>query len=525
MKGNGRALARNILIVCAIVVAALAVRGMAGSMKKTFHIDEGYSAALTNGEWVPGTDTAEHDKWIRSDDLFSVSFVDHLAAEGKADFARITEATGLDIHPPLYYWLFSVARRTFGVDRFAFAGYALNMILFALSCLIFTLVARRIWRDWPTVFFALIIFAFSSTAISLTIFIRMYELLQLLCLAFFALAVFVVSPSEGKNAKPVALACAFAGLFAVSFLGLMTQYYFLFFIAPVAACAFVFLVLKKRFSSILWSVLAVGAGLYLAYRLFPEMKEHLTVSYRAAQSFENLAKTGNAQKAANLWAYLKILSANLVPAIAIAAVAILAIVERVRKVAVPGRHERSPVELAAFIMALSAFVVTFMIVSISAPYQTARYIGSFFPVYALAFVGFVRLVLTPRAARIMLGASAILVFAHGIIPSNICEFHEDYQLDKDPYYMTDSKPVIIFASPEGGSWKNILPYLNIGKGKKVYVGSAEMKNSIAKPLMEIAKSSGEKEVYAIVDDYISKQPPFEKIGYYAFYYVYRIRVE
>ena len=52
-----------------------------------------------------------------------------------------------------------------------------------------------------------------------------------------------------------------------------------------------------------------------------------------------------------------------------------------------------------------------------------------------------------------------------------------------------------------------------------------MKNSIAKPLMEIAKSSGEKEVYAIVDDYISKQPPFEKIGYYAFYYVYRIRVE
>lgn len=512
------------------MLAALAVRAYYGATKETFHIDEGYSAALTNGNWLPGMDPAQRDVWTTGGAIFTECFTDTLTASGKPDFASITDATAHDVHPPLYYWLFAVARVVFGVGRFAFAGYALNMILFAISCALFVTIARRVWKDWLTVFFALSIFAFSSTAISLTIFIRMYELLQTLCLAFFAAALYVLFPPKGKISKPLALAAGFAGLFVISFLGLMTQYYFLFFIVPILVFSFVYLLAKKRPASLLWGSLAVFAGLYLAYRMFPAMKDHLTKSYRAGQSFTNLAGAAHGKNVSSVWAYLKILSANLVPGIAILAVAVLAIVERVRKTVagtppegVP--RERTPLEFPVFILALSVFVFTFAIVSVSAPYQTARYIGAFFPVYAIAFAGFVRLVLSSRNARIMLGATALLVVVHGILPQNICTFHEDYPIDRDHSYMTDAKPLVILSSPEGASWKNILTYLNVGKEKRVFVAYTGLTSPVTGTLEAIARSSGEKEVYALVDDYISKQPAFKRIGYYGFFYVYRIQIK
>lgn len=530
MNGVSKNRAINVGIVCAIVLAALAVRAYYGATKETFHIDEGYSAALTNGNWLPGMDPAQRDAWTTGGAIFTECFTDTLTASGKPNFAAITDATAHDVHPPLYYWLFAVARVVFGVGRFAFAGYALNMLLFAVSCALFVVIARRVWKDWLTVIFALSIFAFSSTAISLTIFIRMYELLQTLCLAFFAASLFVLFPPEGKIAKPFAIAAGCTGLFVFSCLGLMTQYYFLFFIVPILVFSVGYLLAKKRPASLLWGTLAVFAGLYLAYTVFPAMKDHLTKSYRAGQSFTNLAGAAHGKGIASVWAYLKILSANLVPGIVIFAVVVLAFVERVRRggEGTPQEttsREGTPLEVPVFILGLSVFAFTFAIVSVSAPYQTARYIGAFFPVYAIAFTGFVRLALSARNARIMLGAAALLVIVHGVLPQNICSFHEDYPIDKDHSYMTDAKPLIIMASPEGASWKNILTYLNVGKDKRVFVAYTDMTSPVTNTLAAIARSSGEKEVYALVDDYLSKQPAFKRIGYYGFYFVYRIEVE
>ena len=91
--------------------------------------------------------------------------------------------------------------------------------------------------------------------------------------------------------------------------------------------------------------------------------------------------------------------------------------------------------------------------------------------------------------------------------------------------MRDAKPVILIATPEGGSWKNMLPYLNIGKDTRIYITSEDMSKSVYDKILDIARSSGEKEAYAIVDDYFKKQPAFEQIGYYGFYFVYRVTVK
>lgn len=509
----------GIAIAFAIVLAGGAVRGWFGATKKTFHIDEGYSAALTNGKWTPGTDTAERDRWLDGDRLFAQSFIDALAERGTSDDEAIYKATALDVHPPLYYWVFARARILLGVDRFAFAGYALNMLFYALSAALVLLVAFRATRDWGSALLALAIFVFSSTTISLTLFIRMYELLQFLCLAFLTSALLVLYPAGEGRARVASCSLGAVGLAAFAFLGLMTQYYFLFFVAPVAAVCLVVLVVQRRVGPLFWAILATVAGLYLAYRAFPEMRDHLTKSYRAKQSLGFLSKAAMTERFASLWVFARIVSANLVPFIALAALAVLAIVERVRKTE---RAARTGHERALLAISLAVFAFTFVVISLSAPYRTSRYLGAFFPVYGIAFVLLSRALLSDRGARILVGAAAILVLAHGVQPRNVNEFHEDYALDADPFYMKGEAPLIVFATPEGASWKNIFPYLNIGKGKRIYITYGRMREDITKRLSEIAASSGESEVYALVDDYFKTKPNFDRVGFYGFYDVYRV---
>jgi hypothetical protein len=74
---------------------------------------------------------------------------------------------------------------------------------------------------------------------------------------------------------------------------------------------------------------------------------------------------------------------------------------------------------------------------------------------------------------------------------------------------------------EGGSWRNLLPYINAGKATRVFVAAAPSMVDVSARLSGIAQSSGEAEVYAIVDMY-STPPAFERIGHLGFFEVYRV---
>ena len=516
-------------MACAIALAGIAARVAFGSLKDTFHVDEGFSAAITGGDWQPGIDSAPYGAWVEGDEIFNRCFCDGLAAVGRVDFARIAESTGLDVHPPLYYWALAAARVAFGARNLALAGYALNLILFAISCALLMFVALRAFRDWPLALLALACFAFSSVSISLTVFIRMYELLEVACLAFLASATLVLFPcgkqsSWGKGIPSGrARAIAVVGLFASSYAGLLTHYYFLIFIVPVAAFSLIYLAIRKDPLSLLWGALAVLVGLYLAYRAFSAMEGHLFGSYRSAQGFDQLIGATGAERLGFLVAYLKILSVNLIPLIVPVAVIAIACVACFRGASGRTALGKAPASFArpAFVLFMLIFMVTFTAIAISAPYRSARYIAAFFPEYVLAFVGLTRLLLPIRSARVLVGAAAILVAAHGLMPANACAFHEDYAVDSNPYYMRDGKPLIIMATAEGGGWKNILPYVNLKKGKRVFVAAAPVMADPSAYLAEIAKGSGADEAYALVDHFAAS-PAFKKIGRYGFFEVYLI---
>lgn len=515
----------QIKAIIAIACVGLALRVMYQANKPEFHIDEGFSAAISNASWDPAKDLAQRDKWVDSGDLLSRAFSNRLTTAGTPDFPAITHATGMDVHPPLYYWAFALARVIVGPARFALAGYALNLFLYLLSAVMLAFVSRRAFADWGWAGIVLALFSFSAVSASLTAFLRMYELLALVSLLYFACAAIVLDPPGKGRARVASLAAGLAGLGVSAFLGLMTQYYFLFCLAPVALTSAVYLVRGKRFPTLLWALFATLIGLYLAKLAFPQMTAHLTSSYRTTQSVQNAVTTPLGVKLGSIAAYMSMVTRNLVPlAVLLAAAVLWAIGLFRRKAGGPESGTTNKSLPKPVVLALSVLVFTLVIIPVSAPYITARYVGAFFPLYALALVGILSVALNRRTAFALGAAAAIIVAVSSLLAGKPMGFHEDYALDESPEYMNAATPLVIFATHDG-AWKNMLPYVNMKAGRKVYVAYARNMTAVAKDLGVIASSSGSPEVVALVDDWFKIQPPFERIGYYGFYNVYRVKVE
>jgi MFS family permease len=512
---------RTIMLV--LLVLAVLVRVFFGVVKNDYHCDEGITLALTNGTWPVHVATDHRLVWMDMGELSHRMF-DSRLERGKVDYDTLTEATARDVHPPLYYWLLFDARRIIGPSNHHLASITLNMLFFLVSCFFFIGIVSRIWKDTRILFLAFILFAFSSATISLTVYMRMYELLQMVCLGFLYSAVLVCFPDGDRKPLPV-LITGIAGLMVFSFMGLMTQYYFLLFIVPVCVFAFFYLLITKRPAALLWSMLVVLAGLYVALRLFPPMIDHLTKSQRAGQSIANLTTKTTLSKLESIWMYIRLLSRNLVPLAVPVVAAGLAVFQQIRgriegngsadESEKPGRNT-----VPFMILMVLIFLFTFTIISISAPYQTVRYFAAFIPAYALTFVSVILVLLRYRSALVLLAASAVLVFVYGVLPGNMNVFHEDYPVPEERSYLTDDIPLMIIGTPWGYTWKNMVPYLNIPHDKRVYVMEQESVN-----LYAIARESGSPVVYALVDDYLPETTEYEHISYYAFFHVYKVTVE
>lgn len=520
---------KGAVVACAVLVASLAIRVCYGFAKTDYHVDEGITLALTNETWVPASQLGLEGHWMDKQELEDVIFNDNLARIGRVDFKGIAEITAWDVHPPLYYWLFAAARLAVGPANHMAANLLLNCACFLLSALFLVVIMRRAFGDSPVVVIALALFALSSAAVSETLFLRMYELLQLTCMGFLCCAVVAVFPREGRFCA-VERAFAVVGLFAFSFLGLLTQYYFLVFLLPVAVASCVVMLRRKDKLAVIACAITVVAGLCLAERVFPAMGKHLTGSQRSGESYDNLFGGNFAKGLKWLFQYLVML-ARYVPAFpALLAALIATLFVRIARAKgyVGGNSPDATVDGAggSFVAILaSASIFTFVFIALSAPYQTLRYIVSFTPVYVMLFACLIARLMPGRNGYVLMGVFIALGIVPGLLPGNIAHFHEDYSNANNPSYFTDDKPIIVATMYEGTSWKPLLPFKNIPAHKRVYIASDPVNAPVESLCGLVAPDSGSDEVYVLVDEWFARQPDYELIDTYAFYNVYRMYVE
>jgi hypothetical protein len=518
----------GVIAACVIIVLSLAIRVGYGFAKTDYHVDEGITLALTNETWVPAAQLGLEGRWMEKQELEDIQFNDNLERLGYVDLKGLSAITAYDVHPPLYYWLFSAARLAVGVQNHMAANLLLNCACFLLSSFFLVVIMRRIFGDSPLVVFSLALFALSAAAVSETLFLRMYELLQMNCMGFLCCVILVMFPRTDRLAA-VERKAALLGIIAFSFFGMLTQYYFLFFIAPLAIASFVVMRRRKKTFLIVVCGVALFAGLYLAESVFPSMIKHLTGSQRSGQSIDNLFSGNFANGLKWIFRYIVIL-ARYVPAFPAFLVAlVLALASRRANAARADESCADEVPNASsqsfIVILLAVSIFTFFLIAVSAPYQTLRYIVSFTPVYVMLFVSPIARLVPGKKGYVLLSVFLALGIFPGLLPGNIAHFHEDYRNANNPAYFMDDTPVIVATMYEGASWKPLLLFKNIPSHKRVYVATGAVNAQLESLFDMVAPESGSGEVYVFVDEWFAMQPEYEYIDHYAFYNVYRLSVE
>lgn len=279
-----------------ILILQTIVYIVAGFSKVYLHMDEAYSQALVQYDKIEIQENPDfYDTWHTAE-----YFQDYLSVQEKDlnNFTPVYENQKNDVHPPLYYLLLRMMLNLAPGKYSKWPGIILNVVIAIPITILVFVIARRLlsqkhYANEKALGLTLVV-ALTVATVSGVMYIRMYLLLTLWVLLTAWLHLQLV---KGKNWRKY---CVLIGLTAL--LGVLTQYYYLFFLVGAALVAGIYYIRQKDWQKLVWyfGSLVVAGGLSLL--IWPWSLQHMFFSYRGQgvlQSFLNVPKL-----LSNLWQYI-----------------------------------------------------------------------------------------------------------------------------------------------------------------------------------------------------------------------------
>ena len=393
--------------------------------KSGMFIDEIYTYGLSNSSYAPYiTDIKGGNalgQVITRQELF-----DYVAVtEGEGfDFGSVYYNQAMDVHPPLYYWIFHAVSSLFPGSFSKWTGLALDYVIYMLALLCLYKLVKELFGSRDIACAAVILYGLSLLGLSTMLMIRMYVLLTMLSLLLAWLIARLL-----RDFKP--RLCPLVGLTVLA--GLMTQYYFVFYAFFLCAAYVLCVLVKKEYKKLLWFVpWALGGALCLLLA-FPDCINQLTADklVSGGNAVENL--TAFAQYPQRLLYYFGEVRHGLKAAILVTIASLLALVLLFKKVKASAAGK--PLCLDSLVVILPAFV-TLPVVAILSPVLDQRYIYNIVPFFvaavclllywlSLALEGQERPALIGKA--VLLGITALALWqARCVPPAYLYPEYRDY---------------------------------------------------------------------------------------------------
>ena len=315
------------LWLVAIILVQTAVYAVIGAKKAYFHMDEIYSYGLANYYRVQLYEDEEfYGNWHTPE-----YYDDYLVVneDEQGDFAPVYENQKNDVHPPLFYLLLRLGMELTPGQFSKWTGIVLNMVIAAVNTVLIYVIIGRIlglkrgeWSARKAKALALTaVVVLGLATVSTVIYIRMYELLTMwiLLTTYLHLRLLEVTPKQAKMvSKKVKNAegkkeleldvevgkrqwlLLLIGLVALA--GVLTQYYYAFFLVALVGYFAVYYIQQKRWKE--WwgylGALAVAGAVSLV--IWPWSVQHLFFSNRGGGVLERFTHPG--MLLGDLWQYL-----------------------------------------------------------------------------------------------------------------------------------------------------------------------------------------------------------------------------
>ena len=309
--------------LCAVVVTVIImlqlIAALYFSVKKTgCHYDEYYSYYSSN---VSAGLSVPDNGWMDVSDIRNEFMV--LPGEGY-NYGMVKLMQTYDVHPPMYYYvLHTVCSLTPGTFS-KWQGLSINIFFHILTIVFLFLICRKLYKpdneenelSFIPIIITVALYGFSPAIISGVMFIRMYSMLTFLCLLTIYVHLNMLARieewgnSDSSDKKNIKTQVGYAiGLLALSFVGIMTHYYyvvFLFFTAAYTAIKlFVLPLYKGDKKPDVRNALGYGATIVLALVLsviyYPAMLSHIFRGYRGTEATQAFFDIGNLKERAGLF--------------------------------------------------------------------------------------------------------------------------------------------------------------------------------------------------------------------------------
>lgn len=269
---------------------------LAGCSKVYLHMDEAYSLALVQYDKIEIQENPDfYNTWHNAE-----YFQDYLAVQEdeRDNLAPVYENQKNDVHPPLYYLLLRLVLNLVPGGYSKWPGIILNIIIAVPITILMFMIVRRLlqnkqYADEKALGLALVA-ALTIATISGVMYIRMYLLLTLWVLLTAWLHLQLV---EGKNWQKY---CMLIGLTA--FLGVLTQYYYLFFLVGAMLVTGIYYIRQKKWRELAWYLGSLAVAGIMSLLVWPWSAQHMFFSYRGQgvlQSFLDVPKL-----LSNFWQYI-----------------------------------------------------------------------------------------------------------------------------------------------------------------------------------------------------------------------------
>lgn len=415
----------------ALCLALLLVSGVCflfAGRKSGMFIDEIYTYGLSNGHYTPFIKGLTDDQLLTRQEVLSYLTVD--PGEG-FDLASVYDNQVQDVHPPLYYWLFNmVSSLTPGVFS-KWTGLILDYLIYMAALLLLYRLCRRLFGSRFLAAAAAGLYGLSVIGMSTMLMIRMYVLLTALSLTLACLAARLLEERRLRL-------CPWIGL--AIFLGLMTQYYFVFYAFFLCGFLLLWALCTKQFKLAGVFTLCSFGGVALLLLAFPACLDQLFADalVSGGNALENLAAFS--AYSGRLLLFIREVAHRMKAAVYLtmaAAVGLLLCFRRVREAAKAGK-----LRFSALLVILPAFPAFFLVAVIS-PVTEIRYVYNLAPFFVLAVCFLLhvlersleglRLAEPGRAAAFLLILALALWEARCLPPDYLYPEHADYHAALSAY--------------------------------------------------------------------------------------------
>lgn len=324
-------------------------------------------------------DVYEEPVWITGE-----QFTDYVTVDGSDAFDYLSVYFNVkdDNHPPVHFMLLHTMSSVFRGTLSPLLGCVINLV-----CLGVTLwLLLRLGRQLADIFMpgtdgrllgiaAVLLYGMSTGALASVLLIRMYCLLSCLCVALLSIHVDKWK-NHGFDRKN-------KGLIAVTVLGFLTQYFFLFYCILLAAVTAAILLCSHRKKELWIYIRSMVLSAVIGLVLFPFSIADVFTSGRGTEALGNLA-SGFAGYGERLLAFGRILADRTVGGplfigVGIVGVVLLAAV-LIRRLRLHKGQEAMGEALCLLLIPVAGY---YLLASRMSPYLVDRYIMPLFPFVAL----------------------------------------------------------------------------------------------------------------------------------------------